>query len=389
MNKFIESLRAYCFIAPNFFGFALFTALPVLGAVLMSFHSGTFSTRQNKGSWAVDARYVGLKNYKELLGFESIQSIGTLTYKKANQSKETLTLIRSDKSSGKRPLLTLFKNSHKPVTVECVSPQLAFFCGQSTIRELDPNKIADISPKTTTLYKASDPKFWFYLYNTLFFMIGIPIGMACSLFLAVLLNQKIKRRVLYRTLLFLPSVATGVAMFLVWRWIFNPNVGLINSFLDTLGLIGATARPDWLGDPMLVKAAIIAMGVFMAMGGTNMILFLAGLQGIDPTLYEAAEIDGAGSWAKFRHITWPQLRPTTFFILTTNLIGGFQMFDQAYVMTGGGPEGSTTTIVYYIYQEMFQFQRMGYAAAIAIVLFFFILLVTLLNWSLSRSSNSL
>ncbi|MDF1665552.1 MAG: sugar ABC transporter permease, partial [Planctomycetota bacterium] len=178
---------------------------------------------------------------------------------------------------------------------------------------------------------------------------------------------------------------TGVAMFLVWRWIFNPNVGLINSFLDTLGLIG-TVRPDWLGDPFLVKPAIILMGICTAMGGTNMILFLAGLQGIDPTLYEAAEIDGAGPWAKFRNITWPQLRPTTFFILTTNLIGGFQMFDQAFVMTNGGPEGSTTTIVYYIYQEMFQFQRMGYAAAIAIVLFFIILLVTLLNGWVSRRS---
>lgn len=385
MNKFIESLRGYAFIAPNFFGFALFTALPVLGAIYMSFHQGSFSTHNKDGNWEIDAEFVGLDNYSKLLGFRGVDVLGTVTYDRGKAGQETLTVIArpSEEKSVTPESLVSLKEAAGKTQVDCVSPHLGFFCGEVSARELDPGKIVEVVPDQGTLLQAHDSKFWFYLYNTAFFMIGIPLGMACSLGLALLLNQKIKGRIIYRTLLFLPSVATGVAMFLVWRWIFNPNVGLINSFLDTLGLIG-TVRPDWLGDPMLVKPAIILMGICTAMGGTNMILFLAGLQGIDPTLYEAAEIDGAGPWAKFRNITWPQLRPTTFFILTTNLIGGFQMFDQAFVMTNGGPEGSTTTIVYYIYQEMFQFQHMGYAAAIAIVLFFIILLVTLLNGWVSR-----
>jgi multiple sugar transport system permease protein len=127
------------------------------------------------------------------------------------------------------------------------------------------------------------------------------------------------------------------------------------------------------------------MGVWTAMGGTNMVLYLAGLQGIDPTLYEAAEIDGADAWSTFWHVTWPELRPTTFFILTTNLIGGFQIFDQVYIMTGGGPEGATTTILYYIYANMYVFEgRLGYAAAISLYLFAIVFLVTLVNYFGSR-----
>lgn len=376
MNRIKESLRGYAFITPNFLGFALFTALPVLGAVIMSFYDGTFSSRTDPGSGAlvVDARFVGMANYRRLVGFDRVPVGGIV-----ETGGEQLTVL-SDRFEAEFPI------GAERVTLKTVQPTLGLFCGATVVREVAVDAIRNRRADPGSLWQARDPKFWFTLYNTMFFMIGIPISMACSLGLAILLNRKIAGRVVYRTLLFLPSVATGVAMFLVWRWIYNPNVGLLNAGLDAIGVLGAN-KPDWLGDPLLVRPAIIAMGVWTAMGGTNMILFLAGLQGIDPTLYEAAEIDGAGHWAKFRHITWPQLRPTTFFILTTSLIGGFQMFDQAYVMTNGGPEGATTTIVYYIYQQMFRFQRMGYAASIAIVLFFVILAVTLLNWWVGRRSN--
>ncbi|MDF1664913.1 MAG: hypothetical protein P1V97_24340, partial [Planctomycetota bacterium] len=225
MNKFIESLRGYCFIAPNFFGFALFTALPVLGAIYMSFHQGTFSTHKKDGQWQVDAEFVGLKNYTDLLGFRSVDVLGTVTYDRGEAGQETLTIV-SNGAEKKAPItLASLKAAPKASRVDCVSPQMLFFCGEVSARELDPKKIVEVVPDDASLFQATDSKFWFYLYNTAFFMIGIPLGMACSLGLAVLLNQKIKGRMIYRTLLFLPSVATGVAMFLVWRWIFNPNVG--------------------------------------------------------------------------------------------------------------------------------------------------------------------
>src|SRR5581483_617856 len=134
--------------------------------------------------------------------------------------------------------------------------------------------------------------------------------------------RKIHGRVVFRTLLFLPTISAGIALFLVWRWLLNADFGLVNQALGWLWeAIGLGRHPDWLGSKTLAKPALVAMGVWIAMGGTNMVLYLAGLQGIDPTLYEAAEIDGASTWQRFWHITLPELRPTTFFILTTNLIG--------------------------------------------------------------------
>lgn len=372
--------RGLAYIAPNFLGFALFTALPVLGACYMALHDGSFSTRIDPaaGTVQIDARYVGLDNFRKLIGFDRVE-VDQVTVEAKGARRSLSVLVDKGTRSA------LLAQSGR-VTLRVVDSHFLLFGGATQVEEQERGAIVASQLSAGSLWQARDPKFWFYLYNTLYFMLGIPLCMAASLGLAVLLNRKIRGRLIYRTLLFLPSVATGVAMFLVWRWIFNPNVGLLNSSLDSLGFLGGL-RPDWLGDPALVRPSIIAMGVWTAMGGTNMILFLAGLQGIDPTLYEAAEIDGAGPWDKFIHITWPQLRPTTFFIFTTSLIGGFQMFDQAYVMTGGGPEGATTTIVYYVYQMMFRFQKMGYAAAIAIVLFQIILAVTLLNWWYGKRSN--
>jgi multiple sugar transport system permease protein len=165
--------------------------------------------------------------------------------------------------------------------------------------------------------------------------------------------------------------------------IYNPNFGLLNSMIaqfgDMLGL--RLTGPNWLTDEMWAKPAFIIMSVWQSIGGYNMILYLAALQGVPRDLYDAAEVDGANSWQKFWNVTWPQISPTTFFIATMSLIGGFQAgFDQAYIMTGGGPNGSTTTIIYYIFNNAFEWYRMGYAAAISWVLFLIIFVVTVVKW---------
>ena len=224
---------------------------------------------------------------------------------------------------------------------------------------------------------ASDPRFWKFLFNTLFLMLNIPIAMSLSLFLAVVLNQKIRGRVLFRTVFYLPTICSGIGIMLLWMWIYNPEFGLANYLLGLVGIRG----PLWLKSYHLAKPSLMLMGLWGAMGGTSMILYLAGLQGISPTLYEAAQMDGANAWHRFRHITFPMLAPTTFFIFITSVIGGFQGgFQAAYVMTRGGPDGATSTISYYIYNHAFQWFNMGYAAAIAVVLFALVAAVTLVNW---------
>jgi multiple sugar transport system permease protein len=224
---------------------------------------------------------------------------------------------------------------------------------------------------------ATDPAFWQSLYNTLYLMIGIPIGMAASLFTALLLNQKLRGIVLWRALFFVPTICSAVAVAALWKWIYQPDVGLLNGGLRAVGLSG----PDWLGDPVWAKPALILMGLWVGVGGYNAVLYLAGLQNIPPELYEAAAIDGAGFWQRLRYITWPQLAPTTFFILVMSIIGGFQgHFVAIHLMTAGGPAGSTTTLLYYLYQQAFQWHQMGYACALAVVLLALVFLFTLLQW---------
>jgi multiple sugar transport system permease protein len=231
---------------------------------------------------------------------------------------------------------------------------------------------------------ADDDELWRSLWNTLVIMLAIPLQMALALGLAMLLDRPGTSRVVLRTMLFLPTVAAGIALYLVWRQLYNQNSGLLNAGLEAIGLFAPDQGPDWLGNKDLAKPALIIMLVWIAMGGTNMVLYLAGLQDIDRSLYEAAAIDGAGPWDTFRSVTWPSLRPTTFFILTTNLIGGFQIFDQVLIMTNGGPEGSTSTILYAIYRNIYEYQgKMGYAAAQSVLLFGLVLLVTLATWALS------
>lgn len=222
----------------------------------------------------------------------------------------------------------------------------------------------------------ADPRFHKALWNTLYLMLAIPVGMVGSLGLALLLNQKLPGRIFFRTVFFFPTVSSGVALFLVWRWIYNPEFGLFNGLLSQLGI----AAPAWLTDPAWTKPAIMIMLLWITMGGPNMILYLAGLGQIDPALHEAARLDGAGRWGRFWHVTLPMLSPTTFFILTTNVILGFQLFDPVYIMTpGGGPQESSSTMVYFLFDRISKSADWGYAAAIAVAVFALTLGFTLLN----------
>jgi multiple sugar transport system permease protein len=252
----------------------------------------------------------------------------------------------------------------------------------------------------------ADREFWFYFFNTLYMMLGVPVAIAGSLAAALLLSQKLRGMIVYRTLFYLPTFTAGVALMILWKALYNPDFGPINAVLNTcLHAVGldSVEAPRWLGSManlvglhpeatgltwkywgLGARDALILMGVWTAIGGNNMLLYLAALSNVPQELHEAAQIDGAGKWATFRHVTWPQLAPTTFFIVIMSVIGGLQGgFEQARVLTQGGPAGITTTLAYYIYNKAFIEFQIGYASAVAWVLFMLIFAFTLVHWKLA------
>ena len=310
-----EGVAGYLFILPNLTGFLVFTSLPVIASLILSFCDWDILT---------PAKFAGISNFVKLVGFH--------------------------------------------------------FEGADWVSR--DNFFLDIIGYYRA-WGANDPSFWKYTWNTVFIMAAIPIGMFGSLMLAMVMNQKLRGMVFFRTIFFLPSICAGVAICLLWRWIYNPDFGLINGFIAKIGEIThlPLRGPDWLSSTAWAKPALMIMGLWAAIGGRNMILYLAALNGIPKTLYEAAEIDGANGWHKFWAITFPLISPTTFFISIMSVIAGFQAgFMQAYIMTGGGPAGATTTINYYIYNNAYQWFKMGYASSIAWFLFIIILGVTMINW---------
>lgn len=222
--------------------------------------------------------------------------------------------------------------------------------------------------------------FWISMHNTLYYVIGVvPAGLLLSLLLALAMNQKLRGIVFFRSIFFLPTITSSVAISLMWLWIYNPEFGVLNFLLKQIGIKG----PTWLASSTWAMPAVIIMSIWRGLG-YNMLIYLAGLQGIPEVYYEAAEIDGAGTWAKFRHITLPLLSPTTFMLLILSLIGAFQVFEYTYVMTGGGPVYATLTIVLHIYNNAFRSFQMGYASALAYVLFFILLSLTLVQLQLQK-----
>ena len=235
-----------------------------------------------------------------------------------------------------------------------------------------------------------DAVFWKSLYNTLFMLIGLPIGMAASLGLAMLLNAKVKGMSAWRTFFYLPAIMPAVAGALLWLWIFQPTHGLLNRLLELAGINWLLKQMSFILEPLQVsvpvlwlqseftsKPALIVMGLWGA--GAGMIIWLAGLKGIPQHLYEAAEIDGAGRWHKFRHITLPMLTPYIFFNLLMGTIGTLQQFQSAYIMTEGGPVDSTLFFGYHLFNNAFRFFRMGQASAMAWVLCVIVLIITMIQ----------
>lgn len=304
----------------------------------------------------------------------------------------------------------------------------------------------------------SDPNFYFYFYNTLYLLLGMPISIAGSLALAVFLSQKLELRgprasfrlaivsavitgitvlvliwvgsgtaalilgalgvitclghyfgsIGYRTFFYLPHFTAGAGTILLWMQLYNPNFGLINQAIVSFGdLFGwQISPPGWLtstksllgflplpehfnngGFGLGAREAIMIMGIWGSVGGNTMVLYLAGISNIPPELYEASDIDGANGWQRFRYITFPQLAPTTFFVVVMGVIHGLQGgFEQARLMTEGGPAGITTTLSYYIYTQGFERLDLGYGAAVSWVLFLIIMAVTLINWKYGNSA---
>jgi len=223
---------------------------------------------------------------------------------------------------------------------------------------------------------AEDPLFWHSLRVTIkFAILALPLNLIVGFTIAVLLNQEIPGVNIWRTMYFLPSVIAGVAVALLWVRIFNTRIGLLNPFLRSIGIANP---PGWLQDPTWAVPSLVIMGLWSV--GGSMIIYLAGLQGIPTTLYEAAKIDGANSWRRFRHVTIPMMTPVIFYNLVLGLIGAFNYFTEVYVATGGsgGPVRSTLFYNLYLYQNAFKFFDMGYASALAWILFVIVLLVTLL-----------
>lgn len=279
-----ETLSGFAFVAPNAIGFLLFSALPILVAILLSFTSWDLASSPS---------FVGLQNY----------------------SKAALD---------------------------------------------------DLAVKS--------------LRNSLYYsFVAVPSGIFIAFWLALLMNRGLRGTIVFRLIYFIPSITLGVAIAIVWRWLYHPDLGLFNHILSIFGIKG----PNWLFSTAWAMPAVIIMSNWRGIGYA-MIIFLAGLQGIPEEYYEAATIDGANDLQKLWYITLPLLSPTTFFVIVTSLIGAFQSFDQFYLLTNGGPAYATTTLVLYLYNNAFGFFKMGYAAALAVVLFILILILTIVQWRVSK-----
>jgi multiple sugar transport system permease protein len=227
-----------------------------------------------------------------------------------------------------------------------------------------------------------DTLFWTSLWNTLYYVIfSVPLTTAGAIILAVLLNQKVYGMKIFRTIYYLPAVLSGVAVYFLWMQLLSPSAGLVNTFLGWFGIEG----PAWLFDPKWTKPALLLMKMWSVGGG--MLLYLASLQGVSQQMYEAAEIEGATAFQKFRYITLPMISPVIFFDLITSTIGAFQIFQEAYVMTENGSGGPSNSLLFYnlhMWNNAFKNFNMGYASAMAWLLFIIVMALTVFNMKVGK-----
>ena len=228
---------------------------------------------------------------------------------------------------------------------------------------------------------SGDDLFWGSLRRTFTYaVVGVPLGILGSLACALLLNQSLKGTTFFRVLFFLPSLTPLVALALLWQWIFQPDFGVLNFLLAKVGIDG----PGWLSSIEWALPSLIIMALWGTVGGGQMVIFLAGLQGVPQELYEAVEIDGGGPWFKFRHVTLPMISPTMFFNLILGIIGALRVFTVAYVSTEGGPAYATWFYILHLYTQAFKYFNMGYASALAWIFFIILILFTYLQVRASR-----
>lgn len=342
-NADAEMISGYLFLSPNLLGFLFFFAGPLLLSLYVSFTNwDAFGTRD----------WVGLANYARITDL-TIAQLSSAT----QLAGEAIDIRRYDELTR----FTLFGRS--------------FIVG------------------------AQDKLFWLSLRNTLVFvLLSVPLSVVPALFLSNLLNSKVPGMKFFRAVYFLPSVAAVVGIALVWQWLFNATIGYINYFIsvtvDFLNSFGGGGLADpqirWLSDSNTALLAVVIVAAWQWMG-FNTVLFLAGLQSIPRSLYEAATVDGANSWQQFWKVTLPLLAPTTFFVITTTTIQAMQIFEQVFILiptNPAGPNNSTLTMVLYLYQKGFQRFEQGYASAIAWVLFVIIFGVTLVRFQRERASGS-
>ena len=464
-KKYKSIMTALVFLFPNLVGFLVFLLFPIVLSLIMAFTNWSLKP-------ALEFHFVGIRNFVDILGFRATSSghttlavaylvlcalsgLGLLGYLWAMMENWPGTRSAGALLAGFGLfLLMVFGLRHfregmvvlggvfvvigslgfsREGRLMClgigVAPVLGILIGITGLVLLHRSLWRHFEP--------NDLRFWQYLYNTLYLMLGMPVAILGSLGLALLINDPLalparKHRfigtvfclfgaaatflilfamglpsfavigslfwmlcaagllfnvVAYRTVYYLPTFTAGVALMVLWKALYNPESGPVNVFLEWLfSLADSDLRgPRWLASIAWAKPALIIMGIWIALGGMNMLLYLAGLSTVSRDLLDAAEVDGANRWMKFRHVTWPHLAPTTFFITIISIIGGLQGgFEQARVMTLGGPAGSTTTLSYYIYNIAFGELDLGRAAAISWVLFAFVFAATAINWKFGK-----
>jgi multiple sugar transport system permease protein len=464
-NKWLPQKAVFGFLLPNFLGFFCFTLFPVLFSLFMVFTNWTLKP-------AVKFEMVGLRNLSDLLGVRALGEghvivcalyvvcallmiaalVGSLWshvagWKGARVGGAIMGCTGVALLAG-----GLIMGAHHSVFL--VGLVLALCGAVGAFRDDEEFRLGrgmipaavfavaligvlSLNGSMWQAYEPRDARFWQYFFNTVYLMLAMPLSIAASLGLAILLSDALptgtaRQRIIlsllclvagiatflillglghgnlaflggllwliallgcafgvvsYRTVFYLPHFTSGVALMILWKALYNPQTGPINAMLnglmETFGIPGEA--PTWLTDFIWAKPAIMFMGVWTAAGGTNMLLYLAALSNVPRDLLDAAEVDGAGKWSRFRHVTWPQLAPTTFFITIMAVIGGLQDgFEMARVMTGGGPAGATTTLSYYIFTKGIEDLNLGYAAAISWVLFAVIFVATAINWRFGK-----
>ena len=360
-----EALWAWLFILPVLAGFMLFVLGPMLASFGLSFTEWDLLS---------PAEWTGTRNWQAIFSVQVVH-----TGQAQNEAGELLYRCGRHRNIPETELAEwqqrLDERSGLPFECEAGYPR---------DREVLPERHGVVSELRLFgqrwLIAARDHVLWIALFNTVYMLLAVPAGMALALVVALALNQELRGRNALRAIFYLPNVLPIAATSVIWLWLFNPEFGIINHLLGSVGL---PAGGRWLSDESSVKPSLMLMGIWSALG-FQMLIYLAALQAVPGQLYEAARIDGAGVWGRFRYVTWPSLSPTTFFLLVTGMIFGFQSFAQPYIMTRGGPGNASRTVVMEIWKNGFADLEMGYASAQAWLLGVVILLITVANFRLAR-----